>query len=251
MFSGLTEYHVLLHFPNWREAVRAAGLAPDTSRLRISDEDLLRDWGEIVRKNREIPTRTQYQHQGRYSSAVFEKHFGPWSKVPSFFREFAKDKEEWMDILALMPAYPHPQQRNMNAPCHTDSEHSVLDTKPRHTKLEDRPTYGNPLDFRGLRHEPANEQGVVFLFGMVARELGYMVESVQTGFPDCEAKRQVGGGRWQTVKIEFEFESKNYDHPLDGCDVIVCWRHNWRECPPHIEVIELPSVIKTLSKSEG
>jgi hypothetical protein len=41
-----------------------------------------------------------------------------------------------------------------------------------------------------------NEQGVVFLFGMVAKELGYMVEVVQTGYPDCEAKdklKAVGG----------------------------------------------------------
>lgn len=72
---------------------------------------------------------------------------------------------------------------------------SILN-RQKYPKLSDRPTYGNPIDFRGLRHEPVNEQGVVFLFGMVAKELGYMVEVVQTGYPDCEAKRQlkvVGG----------------------------------------------------------
>jgi hypothetical protein len=77
-----------------------------------------------------------------------------------------------------------------------------------------------------------------------------MNEAIQTGFPDCEAKRQVEGGRWQRVRIEFEFESKNYDHPIDGCDIIVCWRHNWPDCPSHIEVLELQSVIKSLGKSE-
>jgi len=108
-----------------------------------------------------------------------------------------------------------------------------------HEKLDSRPIYGDPIDFRGLRHEPVNEQGVVFLFGMVSRELGFLVEAIQGGFPDCEAKRQVSRGQWQPVKIEFEYASKNfYEHGHDpkNCDVIVCWIHNWVECPGDIPV---------------
>src|SRR5207245_5743405 len=100
--------------------------------------------------------------------------------------------------------------------------------------------------FRGLRHEPVNEQGVVLLFGMLAKELGYVVEAVQTGFPDCEAMRKITPERWQRVHIEFEFESRNFrdhGHPPTGCDVIVCWRHNWDDCPEGIiEVVELSSI---------
>lgn len=121
----------------------------------------------------------------------------------------------------------------------------------RHSKLEDRPTYGNPIDFHGLRHEPVNEQGVVFLFGMLARELGYLVEAVQAGYPDCEAKRQVAPDKWQRVRIEFEFESRNFrdhGHQPSHCDVIVCWRHNWADCP--LEVVELSSVLQTLGDAE-
>src|SRR5215471_14267941 len=54
-----------------------------------------------------------------------------------------------------------------------------------------RATYGAPLDFSGLRNEPVNEQGVVLLFGMLAKKLGYVIEAIQTGFPDCEAKRRI------------------------------------------------------------
>lgn len=125
--------------------------------------------------------------------------------------------------------------------------------KLRCAPLQGRPTYGNPLDFRGLRHEPVNEQGVVLLFGIVAKELGYMVEAVQSGFPDCEAKRQIGPERWQRVHIEFEFESRNFrdhGHPHTGCDVIVCWRHNWPDHPRHIEILELSTAIKPLSNSD-
>lgn len=160
--------------------------------------------------------------------------FGPWSGIPSRFQEFAKDKPEWADVLTLLPiSAPKWQQMNETPPtgeANVVAPASGALSRPRHSKLPDRSTYGNPIDFRGLRHEPVNEQGVVFLFGMVAKELGYMVEAIQTGFPDCEAKRQVEGGRWQRVRIEFEFESRNYAHPIDGCDVIVCWRHNWPNC---------------------
>jgi hypothetical protein len=30
----------------------------------------------------------------------------------------------------------------------------------------------------------------------------------------------------------------------------VCWRHNWPECPDSLEVVELCSVIRTLSAAE-
>jgi hypothetical protein len=81
---------------------------------------------------------------------------------------------------------------------------------------------------------------------MVAGRLGFVVESVGVQFPDCLAKRKVSGGVWQQCKIEFEFQSRNYrdSHPKDGCDVIVCWEHNWLDCL--VEVIELRSKIETL-----
>jgi hypothetical protein len=160
--------------------------------------------------------------------------------------------EERADVIALLPVRAPKQgvETPMTETRALSENAPPVVARPKYAKLDDRSTYGNPIDFRGLRHEPVNEQGVVFLFGMVAKELGYMVEAVQTGYPDCEAKRQVAGGRWQRVRIEFEFESRNFDHPPEGCDIIVCWRHNWPDCPDNIEVLELSSVIKTLAKSE-
>jgi hypothetical protein len=254
--TGISEYHVLQHFEGWNDAVRAAGLDPDTSNVKLSDDDLLEDWGQAVRDLRAVPTRHQYRRKGEYSPGVFEKHFGPWSTVPDSFRRFAETRPEWGDVLALLPVEV---TRAPESPEQADGEagppHGAAGVGPRSTyaALEGRPTYGNPLDFRGLRHEPVNESGVVFLFGMVAHELGYMVEAMQAGYPDCEAKRQVAPGRWQRVRIEFEFESRNFrdhGHQPNGCDVIVCWRHNWPECPSTIEVVELQKVIRSLGRSE-
>ena len=202
--SGMTEYQILQHFPSWREAVRAAGLEPDSTNVKLDDEDLLRDWGEFVRKTRQIPTRDQYRREGTYSPGVFERHFGPWSKMPAMFLQFAHGKPEWEDVLPLLPTTSPRQPSRNNS---TVIVGRPLESHHRHRKLESRPTYGNPIDFRGLRHETVNEDSVVFLFGMVAKELGYMVEAVQAGFPDCEAKRQIDAGKWQRVRIEFEFES--------------------------------------------
>jgi len=312
--SGFSEHYVLQFFPTWNDAVRAAGLFPHTMNRRLEDRELFEDWAFVVRTKGKIPSRRVYPHFGQYDPSTFQR-FGPWSKLPEAFRNFAQGKPEWADVVALLPApaskpAPNPTRpepvgarrvvpavatarKNSSGPgpvgarfsaSHAPKPSPKREPKParpepvgaglappalrapdrksasspptshvRHAPLKGRPTYGGALDFRGLRHEPVNEQGVVLLFALVAKELGYIVESVQSGFPDCEAKRQIGPQQWQRVHIEFEFESRNFrthGHPHNGCDVIVCWRHNWPDCPPQIEILELSSLIKSLPTSD-
>jgi hypothetical protein len=254
--TGISEFKVLKHFTSWNEAVKSAGHKPYLGNIKINDSDLLCDWADLVRELRQIPTRTQSQRHGKYSSGVFERHFGPWSSIPTKFRQFAKNNPDYLDVLTLLPP-PEPWKKSPSLyidDLKTNSRaQTIVEKSKKYKKLEDRYTYGDPIDFRGLRHEPVNESGVIFLFGMVARELGYMVEAVQEGFPDCEAKRQIDKGKWQRVKIEFEYASRNFrdhGHSIDGCDMIVCWIHNWDECPQNIEVLELRNIIKILSKSD-
>ncbi len=112
--------------------------------------------------------------------------------------------------------------------------------------LADRPTYGPSLVPAALAHGPVNELGVIYLFGMLASQLGFVVMRIQKEFPDCEAMRRVEGGRWQRVRVEFEFESLNFLkhlHQAEDCDLIVCWEHNWEECP--LEVVELRKALST------
>ncbi len=259
--SGISLHFVLQSFPSWNEAIRAVGLRPYSLNARIDDRALLEDWGRTVRRNRAIVRnrgrlpRHVYRRQGKYSPHTLANRFGGWSSVPRAFRHFAKGQREWADVLALLPA-PVARALSSSAARSQTSESSVSSIPPKplqHPPLKGRATYGNPTNFRGLRYEPVNEQGVVLLFGMLAKDLGYLIEAVQKGFPDCEAMRQVAPERWQRVHIEFEFESKNFrdhGHPLTGCDVIVCWRHNWDDCPDHIEVLELSTLIKSLPTPE-
>ena len=249
--SGISEYQIVQHFDSWTDAVRAAGLEPDLTNIRIDDSTLLEDWGRLVREQRHIPTRVAYRKYGNFSPGVFDRHFGPWSSIPKAFRKYAAGRPDWADVIALLP--PEDEFNKQEPQDNPIADKGSIDSEQRYSALPDRATYGNPIDFRGLRHEPVNENGVVFLFGMVARELGYLVEAVQSGYPDCEAKRQVGPCRWQRVRIEFEYESRNFrdhGHSPEGCDVIVCWNHNWYECPKQLEVVDLSSILRTLSGAE-
>jgi Homing endonuclease associated repeat len=274
--SGISLHFVLQSFPSWRAAIQAAGLRPHTLNVRIEDTSLLEDWGKTARRNKAVLRnrarlpRHIYRRQGKYNPHTLANRFGGWSSVPRAFRKFAMGKREWADVMALLPAPVARPLSSMSARSQTGrgvvgardtrarqtNESSVSSIPPKqlqHAPLKDRATYGNPMRLPAFRHEPVNEQGVILLFGMVAKELGYMVETVQSGFPDCEAKRQVAPNRWQRVHIEFEFESRNFrdhGHPVSGCDVIVCWHHNWPDCPDHIEILELCTRIQYLANSE-
>lgn len=110
-----------------------------------------------------------------------------------------------------------------------------------------RRIYGDLLGFKSLSRAPVNEMGVVYLFGVLHEVFDLEIESIQSGFPDCIARRRIGNGRWEELRIEFEFESKAFlvhGHDPSQVDIVVCWYHNWRECPSDIEVIELSSLIK-------
>lgn len=115
--------------------------------------------------------------------------------------------------------------------------------------LKDRPLLGAPTGLPAFPYEPVNEMGVMVLFSMLAQQLGFVIESVQGGFPDCQAKIEVEPGRWQHFRIEFEYESlqfKKHGHDPSQCDLIVCWRHNWKNCPPNLQVLELSKIVKQM-----
>ena len=112
--------------------------------------------------------------------------------------------------------------------------------------MTDSSVVGDLINFRGLVYAPLNEQGVVFLFGKVTDQLNMYVEEIKPGFPDCIGRRFIGRG-WERIRIEFEYRSANFQehgHDPKQCDMLVCWEHNWADCP--LEVLELKSEIKGL-----
>ena len=122
-------------------------------------------------------------------------------------------------------------------------------TIARITPLSMPSVYGDPIEFRGVRHAPVDIGGVIFLFGMVARELGFNVEAMLSGFPRCEAKRQLAPGKWVRLRIDFELESRQFRdagrNPA-ACDLIVCWRDTWPDRPATLDVLALDRALPTL-----
>lgn len=74
--SGISKHRVMRIFSKWNEAVRAAGLEPGRLYKRLAKDELLRDWGEAVRKRGGVPSRTWYMANGEYYPRTLEKRFG-------------------------------------------------------------------------------------------------------------------------------------------------------------------------------
>jgi hypothetical protein len=236
----ISEETLYKHFGGLGKALEEAGLKPCGSGFRQPEAVVLLDWAAVARRLGKIPTVHEYESAGRFSDMPFHSRYGNWTRIPEAFRRFAtktRIQGEWKDVLKMIAGQAKKSETKERAAHH----------RSRRNLFPNRPVYGLLLNLPELVHEPLNEQGVIFAFGAVARQLGFAVLRFQTGFPDCEALREVVRGQLQRVRIEFEYESRNFlrhRHRVDGCDIIVCWVHNWKECPKDIEVIELRKVLK-------
>lgn len=240
----IPHHRIEKHFGSWKDALKLCGMEPSQSGSRASVEDLFKDWTEVVRKLGRIPASGHYHLHGKYSVRPLINRFGAWSKVAAAMhaytlREGLQDQyRDVMDIIAR-----HHEDVMM---AETESAPVRNGVWKAHLRAG-QPVYGTPLGPSALACEPVSEGGVVFLFGMLAKELGFAVTRIHAEFPDCEALCRVEEGKWQKVRIEFEYASKNFVrhmHDPEGCDLIVCWVHDWPECG--LEVIELRSEMKRL-----
>ena len=253
--TGIRNADIRQHFSGITEAIHATGLKTRFRGPEVTTGDLLADWARTARKLRRVPTTAQYRRLGRYAINTFLHRFGAWQFVPDRFNQYirtARREGQWRDVLELVAENARANEAKANfhlAPEHFQDEAMLLAN--RKIFFKDRPVLGASLHPRhhlvpGLLYEPTNEAGVLFVFAAIAHRLGFEVESIQAGFPDCLARRQIRPGRWQRVRIELEFESRSFlghRHDPKGCDIIVCWRHNWKKCPKEIEVIELAPIV--------
>jgi hypothetical protein len=248
--TPVSHRQIIKHFGGYIAALRNTGLELKSTIGRghaVPMEKLLADWCRIVQKLKKIPSTTDYQRFSNYSTDPLMRRFRSWTHVPHGLKKFAQTHGlagKWKRELALVKAATA-----------TKTQKTALGTHPHWpvTPL-DRPFYGaplwpGPLAYASLVYAPLNELGVIFLFGAMAWQLGFVVHKLQAEFPDCEAMRRVGEDRCQLVKIEFELQSRNFlkhMHDPSKCDLIVCWRHNWPECP--LEVVELSKLLPGLPK---
>jgi hypothetical protein len=55
---------------------------------------------------------------------------------------------------------------------------------------------------------------------------------------------------WQHFRVEFDIKasiSTSMATPPRQCDLIVCWPHYWKNCPPDLQVLELSKLVGQLA----
>ena len=226
-------------FGRYADALREAGFDPHGAGYRLELDVLFRDWAAIARKLGKAPSILEYNKHSEYSVGPLIGRFGGWTEVPRGLLQYAREKglvEGWEDVMGTI-------ERHENLNRGADKRWSAAAARSK----KDRPLYGPPLGTAALVHAPINEMGVVFLFGMMAWHLGLMVTKIQQEFPDVEVMREVESGKWERIPGEIEYESRNFlihGHDPEGCEMLICWVHNWPECPEWIEVVELSREMK-------
>jgi hypothetical protein len=255
--TKVTNRMMRMHFGNYSRTLEACGLAREGAGFRVSMRTLFVDWAELVRKLGKIPTIMEYTLHSKFSVQPFIGRFKGWMRVPEAMHLYCRREglaEEYKDVMDIIATYleMEPERTNIyRSTSRTGAEAGSLSRRAT-TVFSDRPVCGPPLHLTPLTCAPTNEMGVVFLFGAMALQLGFSVTQLQAAFPDCEALREVEHDKWQRIRIEFEYESRNFvlhGHPMTDCDLIVCWNHNWEECP--LEVLELKSFVKRQSLAAG
>ena len=226
---------------NYTRALRECQLEPSHKNLATPMRDHFRKWAAAVRELGRIPSADEYEVHSQCCRNALRRRCRSWTNVPRVMKSYGEKNnqwEEWADVLEIIEA-AEAKERQVAA------MREGMSTEQRWS-LPDAPSYGEPIVSPAMAHAPMNEQGVLVLFGCLAADLGYMITRVQTAFPDCEAVRRADGARWQRVRIELEFESRNFQrhgHDPAGCDLIVCWEHTWKECP--VRVLELRKYVKS------
>jgi len=96
-------------------------------------------------------------------------------------------------------------------------------------------------NFEGILRAPETEQEVIILFSKLSQHLRMKIESVSTRFPDAYVRIKKGK-RWITKAAEFEIKSSDFvahGHDPGKCDMIICWKDDWKQKPKNLKVIEL------------
>lgn len=237
--TGISDSSFYRHFESWAELCRAAGVSPVGRRPRIPDAAVFGAMHDAFVAAGGVTGKGAFLRRAKFGNNVIVRRFGGWTGALEALSVWLADNAldaPYADRLAERIAAGRAPALPANAVARAWPSVGVR-------------VCGPPLGWRALLHAPVNEQGVVLAFGMLAETLGYAVEGVGISFPDCLAKRRVGPDRWEGVRIEFEFRSRAFrDHGHDPakCDLIVCWEHDWPDCP--IEVIALADTVERLRR---
>jgi hypothetical protein len=266
----------------WKQALEEAGLdKSDSSEMTAnkelaSDDELLSELVRLYNISGIPPTAELVNARGKWGEIYYR---AKWKTLDEAFKK-AKEKypeeikvetdlseevmpgefilnsemeqpevEEVQKVPEIQASAPAPQP----APAAAQAESPRIKFIPKTIKPQKAPQktriMGEKILFRGLKYAPMNREGVIYLFGMIAIEMGFLVKGIANEYPQADARRciDIQNQRWEGIRIEFEYKSsdfKDQDHNEDDCDMIICWHHDWDGCP--LEILELKTIIKNL-----
>lgn len=238
--AGIGMTTVGKHFDRWSELCAAAGIQAHRTRTPIPEDEIFDEMRKTFLDLGGVVPLARFERSFKFTRNIFQRRGWGWRGALLRLRGWLEKHDPAFPYLDQLPTEVAPPKRRPASPRKRTPPIDV------HAPIGAR-LMGERIDFGPLVHAPVNELGVVALFALVAGDLGYAIELLNPGFPDCEAKRRVPGNRWERVRIEFEYQSGTFvrhGHDRTGCDLIVCWEDNWK--PDKIEVLELRSVIATL-----
>ena len=237
--ATFSSYRVSKARGSWHKALEEADLEVSPNHKReCSTEELASVFLNAVSELGKIPSLVQLARRSRYAPATLSQNRGGYKA----FKRLILDHLLASDQLLSDEAKIILVQEQLQLAETVFDEKPAEYTKPAHYQ-------GRTLNFRAFAYAPTSEHDVVQMFGAIAHEIGFEIVGNRSAFPDCEARRRVSASRerYEKCLIEYEFSSSDYrkhKHSVTGCDLIVCWKHDWGDCP--IEVLELESEIKRL-----
>jgi HNH endonuclease len=249
--EGLPRPEIRRHFGNYKYALQECQLAVPKWGQPVELEEVFQDWMAVARELKKRPTVYEYERMGKYKRRQLRRFFGQHANVPDAMKLYAEEHgvaDQWEDVMELLRQPPRGLHCCSN-PVSASDVGAAVAGRP------DGPVYGPVICAPGFVYGPTNENGVLCLFGAMAKDLGFLILRVQVGFPDIEAMRVMPDGRLKPVKIEAEYQSRNFHlhgHDPAGCDLLVCWEHNWPECPvPVIELRKIAVVEREPARQKG
>jgi len=157
------------------------------------DSTVLLDWAAVARKLGKVPSAREYVRTGQYHHLTFIGRFKYWSNVPQAFAKFARGsrmEQDWKDVLELVARHTAAKQNPVRKGRFSRSMKSTV--------LPGLPIYGPPMALPEMAHEPVNEAGVIFAFGVLAARLRFCVHGCRRSSriaKPCARWREASGRR--------------------------------------------------------
>jgi hypothetical protein len=121
----------------------------------VTDEQLIEEFYRVVKELGKVPTWSVFASKASFSDTTIRRRFGGLQGT-------LKRLRDWLAV--------HEPESTILEELKTKSRHEFLTpavaaVQPGAQRIWAEgtgPVFGRPIDFRGLRHAPINEQGVVF-----------------------------------------------------------------------------------------